>query len=111
MGTIDLTYLNSVTDGDSTLVKELIDIFKAQVPEYIEEFNAAMQTQNADVIGKIAHKAKSSVAIMGMTQLAEELKELENKGREGNFDAKIYQNFIDSFEKQCALAIEELEAL
>jgi HPt (histidine-containing phosphotransfer) domain-containing protein len=110
MSGIDLTYLESVTDGDKDLIKELIDIFKLQVPEYLDEFKAAYDAKDIVTLGKIAHKAKSSVAIMGLTDLADKLRELEEFGRESDFKPE-YQEYIDAFKLACTDAIEQLDKL
>jgi HPt (histidine-containing phosphotransfer) domain-containing protein len=110
MSAIDLTYLESVTDGDKDLIKELIDIFKVQVPEYMEEFTSAFSEKDIVTLGRIAHKAKSTVAIMGLSDLADELRELEEFSREGPFKEE-YQKYITNFEIACKDAIQQLDKL
>ncbi len=110
MSTIDLTYLESVTDGNKDLMKELIDIFKMQVPEYLDDFKAAYDAKDMRAVGKIAHKAKSSVAIMGMASLVNQLRELEQLGTDNVFKPEC-QVYIDNFKLSCTEAIEQLDKL
>ena len=106
MEKLDLTYLESVTDGDKDLMKDLIDIFKSQIPEFITEFKDAFAEKDADTLGRIAHKAKSSVAIMGLNDLASELSSFESEAGQGIFK-NSFSTYITSFEKQC-LEVEKL---
>ena len=108
MEQLDLSYLESVTDGDKELMKDLIDIFKSQIPEFITEFDEAFTEKDATTLSKIAHKAKSSVAIMGLNDLASELASFENEANQGVFKDS-FSNYIKSFESQCLEAKDLLD--
>ncbi len=110
MSDIDLTYLKSVTDGDEELIKELVDIFKTQIPEYLNEFNEAIGQKDADSLSKIAHKSKSSVAIMGLSDLASKLSELEQKANDEGF-SNDFASYVTNFESECNNAIKQLDLL
>jgi HPt (histidine-containing phosphotransfer) domain-containing protein len=107
VGKTDLKYLISMTGNDMNLINELIDIFIGQVKEISNEMDEAYSKNNFELMGKLAHKAKSSVAIMGMNHLSRKLKEFENhinKGRKKN----EYAVYIRLFKDECLEAIEEL---
>lgn len=75
---IDLSYLNSIADNDQEIVKELIEIFIDQLPEFTIGLGEAFKKHDWATIASLAHKAKSSVVSMGMTDLGNaELKNLE----------------------------------
>lgn len=75
---INLHYLNSITDGDKDLIKELIAIFIEQIPEFRDGLNESFEQKDWNKIAAIAHKAKSSVISMGMDELGnKDLKNLE----------------------------------
>jgi hypothetical protein len=59
-------------------------------------------------MGMLAHKAKSSVAIMGMNDLALMLKTFELEGKEGR-NKENYLAYINRYEKDVSMALEELE--
>jgi HPt (histidine-containing phosphotransfer) domain-containing protein len=107
MNALDLSYLYSVTDGDKELIKELIEIFISQIPEFRKEFRTAFQNKDADALSKIAHKAKSSVAIMGLTELTQALKDLELEAKEKGFSDGL-KKYLDQFDHDCAQAEQEL---
>ena len=75
---INLGYLESITDGDNELIKELVSIFIEQVPEFNVGFEDGLNKKDWGQIAAIAHKAKSSVMSMGMEELGnKDLKNLE----------------------------------
>jgi HPt (histidine-containing phosphotransfer) domain-containing protein len=75
---INLSYLQSIAEGDENIIKELINIFLEQVPEFTEGLDKSLSEENWLNVGAIAHKAKSSVISLGMEDLGnKDLKNLE----------------------------------
>ena len=75
---IDLTYLESIADGDNSIIIELVNIFRDQIEEFTEGFKTHFNGKDWKSLAALAHKAKSSVMSMGMTELGEQdLKNLE----------------------------------
>ncbi|MCT4587857.1 MAG: Hpt domain-containing protein [Carboxylicivirga sp.] len=75
---IDLGYLESITDGSQDLIKELIEIFIEQIPEFVDGFEEGLTQKDWMKVAAVAHKAKSSVMSMGMQELGnQDLKNLE----------------------------------
>lgn len=103
----DLSYLNTMSGGSTELISEMIDIFNTQAVEFISEMQILLDKKDYEALGKLAHKAKSSVAIMGMDQLASKLKDLELKTIEGR-NTEEYQSYVDLFKSDCQVAILEL---
>ena len=104
----DLTYLTNMAGGNTGIVKEMIGIFIEQVQEYIVDMQRHLAEKDYISMGRLAHKAKSSVAIMGMTELAADLKILELISKE-SVDIEKYPDFVTRFVSQCQLAIVELQ--
>lgn len=104
----DLTYLTNMSGGNTGIVKEMIAIFTEQVLEYIDEMQRYLADKDYMAMGRLAHKAKSSVAIMGMTELAADLKTLELIAKEG-IETEKYPDLVERFVNQCKLAIDELK--
>ncbi len=73
----DLSYLKEMSGNDHGIIKEMIDIFIEQVPEFLEEVSLSFETQNWQALGAVAHKAKSSVRAMGMEKTGMYLEQLE----------------------------------
>ena len=75
MSHINLKYLESMAGGDQEIIQEMKELFIAQVPEFIEKLKRYLEEEDYIELGKEAHKAKSSVLIMGMDDLAKDFKE------------------------------------
>jgi HPt (histidine-containing phosphotransfer) domain-containing protein len=106
----DLNYLKTMSGGDDNFIREMIDLFREQIGEYKQFMPELLRNKDYDSLSKMAHKAKSSVAVMGMAQVADQLKDLEilaNKGEE----VDRYESFVNEFLEQCELALIELENL
>ena len=106
----DLSYLQEMSGGNKELVIEMISIFKNQVVEFAHDMEGHLQKKEYELLGKLAHKAKSSVSIMGLNQLANQLKTLENLAKEGK-NPEIYPGLVDNFKKETSEAIEELNVV
>jgi HPt (histidine-containing phosphotransfer) domain-containing protein len=104
----DLTYLKEMSGGNKDLIREMITIFNTQVVEFGRDMDTLLEKKEYEQLGKLAHKAKSSISIMGMKDLAVELKTLENLTREGKQTEK-YAGLISSFNNQTQLAVQELK--
>jgi HPt (histidine-containing phosphotransfer) domain-containing protein len=106
----DLSYLSGMSGGNPDIIKEMINIFNEQTQEYIVEIQRLLNEEDYTQLGKLAHKAKSSVAIMGMSDLAADLKALELLTKE-NSDVESYPGYVEKFVSQCKVAMEELKEI
>jgi anti-anti-sigma factor len=103
-------YLEMVTGNDSGLIRELVVMFKEQTAEIFRDMKSLLSGKEYTSLGLLAHKAKSSVAIMGMESLAEMLKQLELKAKEG-IETEKYDYYITRFGEDTKCAVIELETM
>jgi HPt (histidine-containing phosphotransfer) domain-containing protein len=101
-------YLENVTGGDLSIKEEIVTIFKDQIPEFVTEMNDLYQKGAYFELGLLAHKAKSSVAIMGMESTAVMLKTFELQAKAGE-NKDSYKGYINQFVSETSLAIKELD--
>ena len=109
MAYTNLEYLRSMTDGNKEIIRQMIELFLLQVPDFIRNLNELYRTGQYAALGKEAHKAKSSLQIMGMTDLVLEMKIFQLKTIVGN-EVASYPVHIHNFEIQCNAAVAELKA-
>ncbi|HLN22080.1 MAG TPA: Hpt domain-containing protein [Bacteroidales bacterium] len=107
---INPEYLDSVSGGDPVIIKELVDIFREQVSEIVDSMITARENKDYTQLALLAHKVKSSVAIMGMADLATMLKTFDLKAREAT-DTGSYESYIERLRSDTASAIVELDDL
>ena len=106
----DLSYLREMSGGNKELVLEMITIFREQVSEFSIEMDKHLASRDYESLGKLAHKAKSSVSIMGLSDLATDLKDLENLARDGK-KPESYAGIVENFKHTSAIALQELEVV
>jgi len=107
---IKTDYLEMVAGGDTELLKELIGMFRDQVAEFNSEMNELYSVGNYHALGTLAHKAKSSVAIMGMESLSSMLKKFESEAMEGK-NTEMFESYISRFTTETGSALSELDVL
>ena len=83
-------------------------MFKSQSIEIHTEMEARFSLKDYLYLGQLAHKAKSSVAIMGMDALATMLKNFEVLAKEGK-ESEQYESYIQRFKTETDKAVTELE--
>jgi HPt (histidine-containing phosphotransfer) domain-containing protein len=103
----DLAYLESMTEGDAGLISEMIEIFSTQVIEFGNLMGDYLEREDWQELSKLAHKAKSSVAIMGMTVLAEKLRKLERLAKEEK-EVHSFPEFVAFYNIASRNAVTEL---
>ncbi|MCT4636485.1 MAG: Hpt domain-containing protein [Bacteroidales bacterium] len=107
---INLEYLMELSDGSKEFIEDMINIFIEQVPEFSTNMNSFYTDNKWEELSKLAHKAKSSVAVMGMSKLADELKSLELMAKKDE-STENCKAIIDKFIVECNGAVTELETL
>ena len=107
---INTDYLEMVAGGDKELMTELIGMFRDQVKEFNFEMNSLLQKEDYQALGNLAHKAKSSVAIMGMDSLANMLKNFELQAKDSR-NIEKYESYILRFENDTREALAELDMM
>ena len=107
---IDLTYLKISTGDDQAIIKELINLFVRQLPDLKNGIVNAYKAQQWHELKEIAHKAKNSFEIMGVTEQAEELKQIEiMAGNEA--ETPQLKTLIDKFIDTCKIVLDEINEL
>jgi HPt (histidine-containing phosphotransfer) domain-containing protein len=105
---INTEYLETVTGGDKEILSEIVAIFRSQIVEIHDQMKLSHANNDSHSLGMLAHKAKSSVAIMGMNDLAEVLRTFEIDAKEGKNSEK-YTGYIERYEIETKQAVLELD--
>ncbi|MBI4947278.1 MAG: Hpt domain-containing protein [Bacteroidetes bacterium] len=104
----DFSYLSETMGEKKHLVKEIIDVFLKQVPEELQSINNAITKADYSIIKNSAHTMKSSVSIMGISELAPVLQEMEALGATASNIEKI-KALNQKLDFTCKQAIKEIE--
>jgi HPt (histidine-containing phosphotransfer) domain-containing protein len=105
---INMEYLDSVSGGDPGIINDIVSMFRDQAVEIHTEMKDLLAAKNYKMLGLLAHKAKSSVAIMGMAELADMLKKFELQAKEEK-EPHMYEGYVERFKTETDKAIIELD--
>lgn len=78
---IDLSYLREVASDSTEFMIEMIDIFLAQTPGYINQLTAAIDQKEWARMAELSHKIKPTMSFMGVESARKTLSEIELKSR------------------------------
>lgn len=107
---INPEYLDSVSGGDIEVIREIVNLFREQVVEIQNEMMSYLISKDYPSLGSLAHKAKSSAAIMGMNDLAAMLKTFELQAKDGE-RSELYGTYIERYCTETGIAVKELDDL
>ncbi|MBL7967294.1 MAG: Hpt domain-containing protein [Prolixibacteraceae bacterium] len=104
----NLDYLLEITGGEPEIMKEFIQMFFDQLPEFKDGLTNHLVNKNWEELGKLAHKAKSSVMTFGMNDLGHRLKELQIKTQKLE-EIDTYADYVHEFLETITIAEVELK--
>ena len=79
--TLDLSYLNEISDGDQEFINDVLCTFLEEMPKDMEQMNQALSANDVVSIGKIAHKTKSTLHTLGLFELKELALKIEQSAK------------------------------
>lgn len=87
----DLTFLKQISDNDMDFIKDVLKTFLDEMPKDMEAMNQAINSQNFVDIGKIAHKTKSTLQTIGLSELKNLALTIEQAIKQGSTDSNILE--------------------
>ncbi len=89
---------------------KILALFKQNVFEYEKMMNIALKKGSYAELAELAHKAKSSVKILGMDKQADDMKLLQLDIERGN-NPDTYEQRVAVFIESCYAALKEVSLL
>jgi CheY-like chemotaxis protein len=86
---IDLTYLKKVSNNNQEFIQEIINTFLESMPKSIEDINTFLKEKNWIQLGKVAHKIKPTITLMGIHSLKDKILQLEIEAKNGANESAI----------------------
>ena len=74
---INIEGLLSLSDGDKEFVKEILVLFREQVPIELKNLKDLMQKEDREGLSQLLHKLKSFTSPLGLKDLGAEISRLE----------------------------------
>lgn len=110
-----MKYLESVSQGNTAFIIDMLNIFITRTPETFEILRKAIQEEDWQTVGFYAHKLKATYAYVGLEELKKTIIEIEQKAKhtaETHTISELF-DFLENMTKPEILAIttykQELE--
>lgn len=103
---VSFDYINDLTLGDPVLTRDLLTVFVTQNEQNVQVIRQRLEAQDWSGLQRVAHKIKSSLALVGMTAnraLAEELEKTAGQ------DAEQTRHLAEQIISGTHSAIEEIK--
>ena len=81
--TVDLTFLNEISDGDQDFITDVLNTFLVEMPKDMAHLERALEAQDAVEIGRVAHKTKSTLQTLGLHELKDLAYSIERRAKQG----------------------------
>ncbi len=78
-----LRVLIDLTKGDDDFIREMLGIFIKNTPEAIANLQLSLKSEDFSSVSAGAHKLKSSIQILGDSELHELIRKIENNSKSG----------------------------
>jgi HPt (histidine-containing phosphotransfer) domain-containing protein len=82
----NLLYIESMSGGDKTFERKLIDIIKEEFPIEKEVYFTNIKSKNNKLTAEIVHKLKHKISILGLEKSYEIAIAFENNLIEGHYE-------------------------
>lgn len=102
--TVDLTFLNEISDGDQDFITDVLRTFLEEMPKDMAQLRASINNQSAVEIGRVAHKTKSTLQTLGLHDLKELAYSLEQRAKQGASAQALHPDanqFIEYIDQAC----------
>jgi HPt (histidine-containing phosphotransfer) domain-containing protein len=76
-----MKYLESVSQGNTAFIIDMLNIFITRTPETFEILRKAIQEEDWQSVGFYAHKLKATYAYVGLEELKNTIIEIEQKAK------------------------------
>ncbi len=103
-----LSYLNSISDGDPSFQKDIIQTFIDNTPSILDQMNRFLKEKEWKKAGDLAHALKPSFTLLGMEEKKEIVMKIENYGKEGK-NLKEIPELMIRLQDTISIAIKELK--
>ncbi len=106
----DLSYLQQVFQGNQEMIRQIISLFLQQVPEYISEMEACVERNDLHALHPLAHKAKSSISMLGIRSMEDIVLRIERNSKEHR-EMDQLPDLVGKVREECRVANQQLQQL
>lgn len=104
-----LTMIYGIAGGDEGFVKRMMQLFLDTIPLSLQEMQHQVALQNWAQVGKLAHKMKSTIDSMGISQLKNIIREIEHNSKRGEHIGQLSAqvNLVEAVMNTCVEQVKK----
>ncbi len=102
----DLSELEAMAQGNTEFVGKMVTVFLETTTESLDEMLVCVKEDKLAQIGRLAHKIKPSIDLMGIDELKGIVRETELKGKAEN---ESVRELVPELERVLRLVFEEMK--
>ncbi|WP_051313081.1 response regulator [Sporocytophaga myxococcoides] len=104
----DLSYLINASDNNAGFIKQMIEIFLKQTPDFLQELRTFHDNQDWENFRKVMHKMKPTIKMMGINELNKDVEFIETsvKQQQNLSEVSAHLTTIDTV---CKASFQELQ--
>lgn len=107
---IDLSYLQEISGGDSSFIKEMLELYVNTTAQEALQFTELFNNGDINGIGHLAHKMKAPIQMLGANELFNTIRTLEQIGKTGQNSGEI-STLIEKAQTLVKESIEEIQQI
>lgn len=104
----DLTYLINASDNNAGFIKQMIDIFLKQTPEFLQELRTYHDNQDWENFRKVMHKMKPTIKMMGINELNKNIEFIETSVKQQQNLSEVTAH-LTTIDTVCKASFKELQ--
>jgi signal transduction histidine kinase/CheY-like chemotaxis protein len=104
----DLTYLINASDNNAGFIKQMIDIFLKQTPEFLQELRTYHDNQDWENFRKVMHKMKPTIKMMGINELNKNIEFIETSVKQQQNLSEVSAQ-LTTIDTVCKASFKELQ--
>ena len=106
---IDLEYFHTITEEDTELKIKMMRILLDETPEEMAQLEHHLKDENWDGVRAVAHKMKSGLQFLGLTEMLDLVKSIEISAKEKT-NLHLLPEKINTVVLSCRSALDQLQA-
>jgi CheY-like chemotaxis protein len=79
----DLSMVEAISGGDKTFIVKMLQLFLDTVPVSLRELRSHSDKHDWQSLSKVAHKLKSTIDSIGISELTQTIRDVERNGKSG----------------------------
>lgn len=88
---LDFTYLNEISGGDQEFINDILETFLIEMPKDMENVSNGINNNDTQIIGKMAHKVKATLHLLGLEELKNHAFNIEQAAKNNADDNEIIE--------------------